>query len=91
MEMNDESVETFQDEGGEGLIGTNLLDCHPEPARTELEGLLETQQANVYTVESEGTKKLIHQVPWYEDGTYGGFVELILELPAHIPHIIRDS
>ena len=29
LEMNNESVKANQDQGGEKLIGSNLLDCHP--------------------------------------------------------------
>jgi len=90
LEMNDKAVKTFQDQGGEKLIGTNVLDCHPEPARTKLKRLMDAQQANVYTIEKDGVKKLIYQAPWYEDGKYCGFVELSLEIPAQMPHFIRD-
>jgi len=90
LEMNDRALEAFRDQGGEKLIGTNLMDCHPEPARTKLKELMEKRQANVYTVEKGGIRKLVHQSPWYKDGKYAGFLELELELPRQIPHIIRD-
>lgn len=91
VEMNDRAVKTFQDQGGEKLIGTNLLDCHPEPARTKTQRLLETRQPNVYTIEKGGVKKLIYQAPWYKEGRYAGFLELSLEIPAQMPHFIRDA
>ena len=72
------------------MIGTDLLACHPEPARTKLRQLMEARQANVYSIEKGGQKKLIYQAPWYRDGQYRGFVELILEIPAAIPHFVRD-
>jgi hypothetical protein len=87
--MNDRAVETFRDQGGERLIGTNLLDCHPEPARTKTERLLQTRRANVYTIEKNGVKKLIYQAPWSKDGVYAGFVELALEIPFEMPHFVR--
>jgi transcriptional regulator with PAS, ATPase and Fis domain len=89
LEMNDRAVETFRDQGGERLIGTNLLDCHPEPARTKTERLLQTRRANVYTIEKNGVKKLIYQAPWSKDGVYAGFVELALEIPFEMPHFVR--
>ena len=91
LEMNDRAVKTFQDQGGEKLIGTNMLDCHPEPARTKTQQLLETRQPNVYTIEKGGVKKLIYQTPWFRGGRYSGFVELSLEIPAEMPHFIRDA
>lgn len=91
LEMNGRAVEAYRDRGGKRLIGTNMLDCHPEPARTKTQRLLETRQANVYTIEKGGVKKLIYQAPWFTNGRYSGFVELSLEIPAQMPHFIRDA
>ena len=90
LEMNDESVKANQDQGGEKLIGSNLLDCHPEDARSKLAQLMESRQVNVYTIEKNGKKKLIHQAPWYKNGKYCGFIELSLEIPQEMPHFMRD-
>jgi hypothetical protein len=87
LEMNDKAAEQ---ENNPHLIGTNILDCHPEPARTKLKGLLERGQANIYTIEKKGIKKLIYQAPWYQDGKYAGIVELSLEIPWELPHFVRD-
>jgi len=70
LEMNDKACEVFKDDGGKNLIGKNVLDCHPEPARTKLKGLLETKQSNCYTIEKNGKKKLIYQTPWFNKGQY---------------------
>ena len=91
LEMNDKAVKAFQDQGGGALIGTNMLDCHLEPARTRTERLLEIRQANVYTIEKAGVKKLIYQTPWHREGEYCGYVELSLEIPADLPHFVRDG
>jgi hypothetical protein len=91
LEMNQKAVAGFQEQGGAGLIGSNLLDCHPEPARTQVGHLLATREQNVYTTEKRGVRKLIYQVPWYTDGEYCGFVELSVELPAHMPHFVREG
>jgi len=90
LEMNQTSAENFKDEGGIGLIGKNMLDCHPEPSRTKVKELLETKQPNVYTIEKGGVHKLIYQTPWYENGVYRGFIELSLVIPSEIPHFVRD-
>jgi len=66
LEMNDHAADT--QEGGRSLIGTNILDCHPEPARTKLVEMLSSGQANIYTIERAGKRKLIYQAPWYENG-----------------------
>ena len=91
LEMNARSAETNQGDGGKELIGTNLLNCHPEPARAKLEKMMETRQANVYTIEKKGVKKLVYQTPWYQDGQYMGFVELIVEIPFQMPHFVRGG
>lgn len=91
IEMNARSREVFAADGGGKLIGTNVLDCHPEPSRSKLAAMMAGRQANVYTIQKNGRKKLIYQAPWYKDGLYAGFVELSLELPADMPHFNRDG
>lgn len=90
LEMNDKAAQTFESDGGFGLVGTNMLDCHPEPARTKTERLLASREKNVYTIEKNGVKKLIYQSPWFKNGKYAGFVELSLEIPFEMPHFIRS-
>jgi len=89
LEMNELAIETFKNDGGADLIGTNVLDCHPEPSRTQLAEMLEDQTKNVYTIEKNGVKKLIYQSPWFEKGEYRGFVELSIELPEGMKHFKR--
>jgi len=90
LEMNDRAVRFFQDQGGEKLIGTNLLDCHPDDARAKLKQLMDDQLVNVYTIEKNGVTKFIYQTPWYRDGVYSGFVEISIEIPERIPHFVRS-
>jgi len=89
--MNARSVEAFEAQGGRSLIGSNLLDCHPEPSRSKLRRLLESQEKNVYTIEKAGVRKLIYQTPWYCKGKYAGLVEIALEIPSPMPHLVRDG
>ncbi|MCJ7723783.1 MAG: hypothetical protein MUP03_06590 [Anaerolineales bacterium] len=89
LEMNEKAARSLEVEGGRKLIGSNLLDCHPEPARSKLEGMLAACQTNIYTIEKKGIKKLIYQTPWYQNGVYAGFLELSLEIPFDMPHFIR--
>ena len=90
LEMNDKSAKNYAADGGLALIGTNMLDCHPEPARTKVKEMLDNQQINIYSIEKHGVKKLIYQTPWFEDGLYRGFIELSLEIPFEMPHFIRS-
>lgn len=89
LEMNERARLTFAADGGAALIGTNVLDCHPEPSRSKLREMLASGRANVYTIEKKGVRKLIYQAPWYAAGAYAGFVELALEIPAAMPHFVR--
>lgn len=90
LEMNDAAIRVFQKDGGRDLLGRNLLDCHHEEARRRLQELMAQRQINVYTIEKHGVKKLIYQSPWFQDGEYAGFMELSLELPAELPHFLRN-
>ncbi len=91
LSMNQKACATFDADGGAALIGTNLLQCHPEPARTRLSALLASGRQNIYTIEKRGVKKLIYQSPWFDNGRYAGFVELSLPIPAEIPHFVREG
>lgn len=90
IEMNDKAAQSLESDGGYELIGKNLLDCHPEPARSKVQQLLDTCEKSVYTIEKNGVKKLIYQSPWFEDGHYAGFVELSLEIPFEMQHFVRS-
>jgi hypothetical protein len=89
LAMNDKAAKNYEKDGGYNLIGSNMLACHPDPARTKTEQLLAAREKNVYTIEKNGIKKLIYQSPWFKDGVYAGFVELALEIPFELPHFIR--
>ncbi len=90
LEMNDESAKVFEEFGGASMIGKNLFNCHSSASQEKLKKMIADQQENVYTVGKHGKKKLIYQHPWYENGVYGGFVEISLPLPEEIPHFDRD-
>lgn len=91
LEMNGRSRQAFEADGGGALVGRNVLDCHPEPSRSRLAGMLKDRRTNVYTIQKNGQKKLIYQAPWFKDGAYAGFVELSLEIPWDLPHFNRDK
>lgn len=90
LAMNDQAAESYAADGGYGLIGVNMLACHPEPARRKTANMLAAQEKNIYTIEKDGIKKLVYQSPWYKDGQYAGFVELVLEIPFAMPHFVRS-
>ncbi|WP_203532532.1 transcriptional regulator [Draconibacterium halophilum] len=87
--MNDFSIRQFEKYGGDNLLGTNLLECHPEPSKTKLREMLEKPIENTYTTEKNGLKKVVTQKPWMENGKFCGVVELSFELPSDIENQIR--
>ena len=89
VEMNARAAQAYARFGGKKLVGTNMLDCHPEPARTKLKQLMESRRANVYTTERNGAKRLVFQAPWLKEGQYAGYVEIVIDLPQDMPHFVR--
>jgi len=87
--MNRKSVESFSKEGGKKLIGSSLLDCHPEQTRSIIKEMLKTEKENIYSVEKNGIKKLIVQKPVYEHGNFAGFLEMSIILPNDLQNLIR--
>jgi len=89
LELNKSAVKSLQAEGGRKLIGSNLIDCHPEPARSKLKHMMKNRQTNVYTVTKRRTRKIVLQTPWYKRNRYSGFVEISLPITGKIPNIVR--
>ena len=87
--MNEKAASTFADDGGYGLIGKNLFECHTAASNEIIKKIMNEKKPNVYTIEKNGIKKLIYQSPWYENGEMKGLVELSLEIPFDMPHFIR--
>ena len=88
-EMNAEAGALFEADGGRSLLGSDVLECHPEPARSKLERMLEKRTANAYFNTEAGRKRFFFQAPWLLDGQYAGFVEISFEVPDEIPHFVR--
>lgn len=84
--MNDKSASVFKEDGGLQLIGGNLFDCHSDVSNRIIRELISHKKINVYTIEKNGTKKMIYQSPWFENGEMKGLVELSFEIPFEMPH-----
>ncbi len=89
LAMNDRAQATFAADGGAALIGRKLQDCHPPRARAILEELLVSGRPNHYTIRKAGQRKIIHQLPWYQDGALAGLVELSIPIPDELPEFDR--
>jgi transcriptional regulator with PAS, ATPase and Fis domain len=88
--MNDKAARQFEKDGGRGLIGKKLSECHSERSNQIIEEMIRTRRNNIYTIEKNGKKKLIFQSPWISGGEFKGLIELSLEIPFEMPHFIRE-
>jgi PAS domain S-box-containing protein len=91
LEMNQVALDIYAGEGGMQMIGRNVFDHHPEPARSHLMSMILKKQHVLYTTEKAGLKKLVSIAPWYREGTYAGFTLFVLDLPANLPNLVKDS
>jgi len=89
LTMNARSRKSFEKDGGGALVGRSVFDCHPEPARTKTLELFEGRAPNHYTIRKNGQRKIIHQIPWYRDSAFAGFVEISIPIPDELPHLER--
>ncbi len=90
IEMNDHAALLFADDGGRGLLGRNVLDCHPEQAVSKLKHMLADPSVNCYFNTENGEKRFFFQSPWYLEGRFSGYVEISFVVPEIIPHFIRE-
>jgi transcriptional regulator with PAS, ATPase and Fis domain len=88
--LNDKAARTFSGDGGQDLVGKDLMACHSEKSKAMLRRMMDTEESNAYTVEKKGVRKFIFQTPWYEGGELAGLVELSMEIPFELPHFKRD-
>ena len=65
------------------------VNSHGQKILAILKDLLENEKLNAYTIEKNGVKKLIYQVPWYDDGKFGGLIEFSIPIPFEMPHYVR--
>jgi PAS domain-containing protein len=84
--MNEAAAEAHKEDGGKGLIGSNLLDCHPPEAQRKLREEMSSRKPTAYTIERNGAKKQIYHAQWRRNGRTAGLVELSFEVPWDMPH-----
>ena len=73
------------------LSGKNVMDCHPELAGQKLQALMDQQIPNSYTIEKNGIKKFVQQMPWHVNGEYQGLMEIVFQIPFDVPNFIRKN
>lgn len=86
--MNEKAKNIFAKYGD--VTGKSLMNCHKtERATAIIHELLETGGTNAYTIEKNGTKKMIYQTAWKKNGVVAGLVEISMEISEGIPHYVR--
>lgn len=88
--MNEKALNQYVKDGEESILGKNLKECHKEASNQKIREIIETKKNNVYTIEKNGVKKIVHQSPWFVNGEFRGIVEFSLEIPFEMPHYIRE-
>ena len=91
LSMNDRAVQNFEDQGGEGLIGTDIYECHPEPSRSKFKRMMKEEKTNATIFNKGNAKYMFYQAPWYENGELKGFVEIGFEIPEGLAKTISDD
>lgn len=79
--LNDRGVETFKDDGGLELLGSNILDCHPEPSKSQLKEMFISHETNFIFKGQGSSRRLIYQTPIFKEKEYNGYMEMIIPIP----------
>ncbi len=87
--MNERSAEVNKESGGKGLVGKNLMNCHPPEAQKKLREVMVSGRPRAFTLEKKGVKKLVLQSHWRKNGRPAGLVEFYFQLPEDPPNIER--
>ena len=85
--MNDKGKVDY----GSDLTGKEIFTCHPEPAKTKFKALLDSGKENIYSIEKNGIKKMVYQIPLTENGVCSGCAEIVKQLPKEVPHFVRKN
>lgn len=86
--MNEKARATFAKHGD--MVGRCLFACHSPRSTQIIRRLLTEGGSNAYTIEKQGVRKMIYQTPWCVDDQVRGLVEISMEIPADMPHYIRE-
>jgi len=79
--MNEAASRWYRRYGGRERVGKNLLNCHPEPSRSQVAAMLGHHSLHAYSIERDGKRYVVYQTSWSQNGAPAGLVELILEMP----------
>jgi transcriptional regulator with PAS, ATPase and Fis domain len=89
--LNDAAAAMYAPFGGYALLGKSVFDgCHKQQASNDkMIEIMETRKPHTYSIERDGVKRLIHQMPHIIDDEVIGIVELAIVIPFEMPHFVR--
>jgi len=88
IHVNEAACEVFK---ATKLVGTELIAHHPKWAIPAVEELLDKKKPDCYTTETPQGKHFVYHTPWFKDGEYAGFVELVIPIRKDMRNIIRGD
>ncbi len=88
--LNSTAAQQYAKDGRPPLVGKNLRDCHKPESSAKIARFIADGTPNHYTITKHGRKRLIHQMPWFENGRCAGLVEFARDIPDELPHFDRD-
>lgn len=89
--LNDAAAEMYAHAGGYALLGKSIMEgCHKQQASNDkMIEIMETRKPYTYSIERNGVKRLIHQMPHIINDEVVGIVEVAIIVPFDIPHFVR--
>jgi len=87
--MNLASQKMLSKYSDESLVGKSLYDCHNPHSNEIIKRLITNKESNTYYTIKHEVKKLIHQMPWFNNGQIAGLIEISIIIPENIQTLQR--
>ena len=88
--INRKEAAALEKLGFKNILGKKFWACHAKKSAGMIREQMSDQKTRVYFTEQNGIRELLIQAPWFEDGKFGGLVEIAVEVEGEIPTIIRE-
>jgi hypothetical protein len=88
--LNAKAAEVYSVEGGKGLVGKNMMSCHPPEAQAKLRKVMTSGRPNAYTIGMKGAERFVYQCHWKKGRRVGGLVQFTFELPNEVPKVVKS-
>ena len=89
VEMNDRSLQVLRRTEAQPSCARASLIAIPRPPAPRPWNSTSEKLPITTPSRKKGQKKIIHQIPWTQDGAFAGFVEISIPIPDELPHFDR--